>query len=272
MMRLPSARLTGRTAAWRATRSSYGDAFADVYDEWYAGISDAERQRRRRRRAGGGIGRRDGGRRGCSSSPSAPAGWRCRSPTAGVDVVGIDASAAMLDRLRARDPDGRGRRSSLGDMVDDLPTGRSTSCCIAYNSLFNLEDADRQAACFARRRRPPRAGRACSSSRRSCPRTRPATGTVVAVRSMTAAEVVLSISEHDPAAQRAAGHFVQFVDGERVRLRPWAIRYAAAGRARRDGGGRRARARVALGGLRASPVRRRQPPPRQRLRAERGAG
>ena len=38
---------------------------------------------------------------------------------------------------------------------------------------------------------------------------------------------MLSISEHDPATQRAHGQFVHFVDGERVRLRPWSIRYAS---------------------------------------------
>ena len=43
---------------------------------------------------------------------------------------------------------------------------------------------------------------------------------------MTATEVVLSISTHDPVEQRAAGHFVSFTDGAAVRLRPWAIRYA----------------------------------------------
>ena len=43
---------------------------------------------------------------------------------------------------------------------------------------------------------------------------------------MTVDEVVLSIYEHDPDAQRAAGHLVQFTDGQRVRLRPWAFRYA----------------------------------------------
>ena len=54
----------------------------------------------------------------------------------------------------------------------------------------------------------------------------PRSGSVVAVRSMSNREVVLSISEHDPVEQRAHGHLVQFADGERVRLRPWAIRYA----------------------------------------------
>ena len=43
---------------------------------------------------------------------------------------------------------------------------------------------------------------------------------------MTTTGVVLSISEHDPERQRAHGHFVSFVDGEKVRLRPWAVRYA----------------------------------------------
>ena len=54
----------------------------------------------------------------------------------------------------------------------------------------------------------------------------PRSGTVVTVRSMSSHDVVLSISEHDPDRQRAFGHFVSFVDGERVRLRPWAVRYA----------------------------------------------
>ena len=69
----------------------------------------------------------------------------------------------------------------------------------------------------------------------------PRSGTVVAVRSMSADEVVLSISDARP--RRAAGRTAsssQFIDGERVRLRPWAVRYAAAGRARRHGGRRRA--------------------------------
>jgi hypothetical protein len=54
----------------------------------------------------------------------------------------------------------------------------------------------------------------------------PRIGTVVAIRSMTVDEVVLSISDHDPDSQRASGHLVQFTDGATVRLRPWAVRYA----------------------------------------------
>ena len=111
-------------------------------------------------------------------------------------------------------------------MVDDLPAGPFDVVLIAYNSLFSLDTPTVSAGVLRGGRGTARPGRACSSSRRSCPTTRRASGSVVAVRSMSTSEVVLSISEHDPDAQRAHGHFVSFVDGGRVRLRPWAIRYA----------------------------------------------
>ena len=130
----------------------------------------------------------------------------------------------MLDRLRARDPAGT-VAAVLGDMVDDLPDGPFDVALIAYNSLFNLETAARQQACFAAvAARLGAGGRFVVEA--FVPDDPPRRGTVVSVRSMTAAEVVLSISEHDPDDQRAHGQFVQFVDGERVRLRPWSIRYA----------------------------------------------
>ena len=203
------------------TRSSYGDAFADVYDEWYTGISDAD------------VSADVVAALAAASAAAVPrvlelavGTGRLAIPLAdrGVDVVGIDASAAMLDRLRARDPDGR-VTCILGDMVEDLPAGPFDAVLLAYNSLFNLEDADRQAACFAAvaARLAPRGAFVVEAF---VPEDPPREGTVVTMRSMTAGEVVLSISEHDPAGQRAAGHLVQFTDGERVRLRPWAIRYA----------------------------------------------
>jgi SAM-dependent methyltransferase len=196
-------------------RDTYGESFADVYDEWYAGITDAE------------------------GTADVVAGWagpggrvlelavgtgRLAVPMAarGLEVHGIDASPAMLAQLRANDADGA-VTAVLGDMVDDLPDGPFDVVVIAYNSLFNLESADRQRACFA-----AVAARLAPGGRFAVEAFVPdeREGPVVAVRSMTASEVVLSISQHDPATQRASGQFVQFVDGDRVRLRPWSIRYA----------------------------------------------
>jgi len=205
------------------TRSSYGDAFADVYDAWYAGLSDADVTAD----VVAGLAVASAGAARVPRVLELAVGTgRLAVPLAerGLDVVGVDTSAAMLDRLRARDRAGR-VSTVLGDMVDDLPPGPFDAVLIAYNSLFNLEDARRQAACFtavADRLAPGEA----FVVEAFVPEDPPRDGTVVAVRSMAADEVVLSISEHDPLAQRAAGHFVQFTDGERVRVRPWAIRYA----------------------------------------------
>lgn len=196
-------------------RSTYGDAFADVYDQWYAGISDAEATADLVAE----LAAASGSRRVLELAVGT---GRLAVPIAdrGLDVVGIDASEAMLARLRARST---AVTAVLGDMVDDLPDGPFGVCLVAYNSLFNLESAERQQACF----RAVAARLAPGGSfvvEAFVPDDRE--GPAVSVRSMSVNEVVLSISRHDPATQRAEGHFVQFVDGERVRLRPWAIRYA----------------------------------------------
>ena len=158
----------------------------------------------------------------------------------GIDVVGVDTSPEMLARLAARDPTRHGHRV-VGDMVDDLPAGPFDVVLIAYNSLFNLRHRAATQACFA-----AVAARLAPDGvfvvEAFVPDDPPRSGSVVAVRSMSTSEVVLSISEHDPDAQRAHGHFVS-VRRRRARaaaavgdpLRP-------AGRARRDGGcGRRSR-------------------------------
>jgi SAM-dependent methyltransferase len=204
------------------TRRSYGAAFADVYDEWYAGISDAEVSAD----LVVGLARAAAGERRPRVLELAVGTGRLAIPIAarGVDVIGVDTSPEMLARLRERDPDAT-VVTVVGDMVDDLPDGSFDAVLIAYNSLFNLESAERQQACFdavATRLGP--GGRFVVEA--FVPEDPPRTGTVVAVRSMSTNEVVLSISEHDPVSQRAHGHFVSFVDGEKVRLRPWAVRYA----------------------------------------------
>ena len=50
-------------------------------------------------------------------------------------------------------------------------------------------------------------------------------GDHVGIRTMTTGEVVLSVSRHEPIDQRITGQFIQFIDGEKVHLRPWAVRY-----------------------------------------------
>ena len=52
---------------------------------------------------------------------------------------------------------------------------------------------------------------------------------------MTADRVVLVANLTDPATQVVSGQFVELVDGEPVRLRPYVLRYSRPERARRAG-------------------------------------
>jgi len=204
------------------TPRSYGAAFADVYDDWYSGLSDAEVSADvivELARAGAGDRRPRVLELGVGTG-------RLAIPIAArdVDVVGVDTSPDMLARLAARDATGA-VTTVVGDMVDELPDGPFDVALVAYNTLFNLETEDRLRACFAAvaARLAPGGAFVVEAF---VPEDPPRSGTVVSVRSMSSREVVLSISEHDPEQQRAFGHFVSFVDGDRVRLRPWVVHYA----------------------------------------------
>jgi SAM-dependent methyltransferase len=203
--------------------TSYGDGFADVYDEWYAGLDDTEVAAD----VVGDLARRaTGGDRPPRVLELGVGTGRLAIPMAarGLEVHGVDASAAMLDRLRAGDPDGR-VIVTTGDMVEDQPDGPFDIVVVAYNTLFNLDSAERQAACFAAVARRLRPGGAFVIEA-FVPEVPPRDGAEIDVRSMTASEVVLSVSTHDSFRQRAEGHFVHLADGAPVRLRPWSIRYA----------------------------------------------
>ena len=90
--------------------STYGDSFADVYDEWYRNVSRIDATVDRLRALGG-----DG--------PFLELGvgtGRLALPLAatGASVTGIDTSDAMLDKLAEKDPGGT-VKVVRGDMVDD---------------------------------------------------------------------------------------------------------------------------------------------------------
>lgn len=200
--------------------SSYGDAFADVYDQWYAGISDVDAT------VTDLVDLADGG----SVLELGVGTGRLALPLVvalghGADVVGVDSSVAMLARLHDLDADGR-VRTVTGDMVDDVPDGPFALVVIAYNTMFSLTTAARQAACFATvaaRLRP--GGRFVVEA--FVPEDPPRDGDDVAVRTITVDRVVLSVSRHDAGRQLAEGQFVEFTESGGVRLRPWAIRYSS---------------------------------------------
>jgi SAM-dependent methyltransferase len=200
--------------------SSYGDAFADVYDDWYAGISDVELTvLELLDLAGSGPVLELGVGTGRIAVPLAEAGI-----ATGVRLVGIDASEAMLARLARRDP-GRLVTTIHGDMRCDLPAGPFGLVFAAYNTLFNLTDEGAQGRCFA-----DVADRLLLGGRfvveAFVPDDPPPRGDSVTVKSISADRVVLSVSVDDPDHQSAAGQFVELSEAGGVRLRPWSIRYS----------------------------------------------
>jgi SAM-dependent methyltransferase len=199
--------------------STYGDAFADVYDDWYSDISDVDTTVTTLvELAAGGAVLELGVGTGRLAVPLAIAGR-----DHGITVTGIDSSAAMLARLAERDPDGLVAHIR-GSMVDDLPPGPFGLVVVAYNTLFNLRTRELQSQCFGAVADAlgPR-GRFVVEA--FVPDDANHGGNDVSVRTLAADRVVLSVSMQRPDVQIAEGQFVEFTEAGGVRLRPWSIRY-----------------------------------------------
>jgi len=214
--------------------NTYGDAFADVYDDWYGEVSDvaatvdclgqltatpsaasrSDVADRRVLELGVGTGR--------LAIPLAERVWPAR-------VIGLDSSSAMLDRLAANqshlDPS-RQVQVARADMVDDQPSGPFDVVFVAFNTFFNLGTAERQQACVrgvASRLAPG----GVFVVEADVPEQPAQTGSHVEVRSITADRVVLSVARYDGDRNQAEGQFVELTESGGVRLRPWSIRYVA---------------------------------------------
>ena len=132
--------------------ATYGDLIADVYDDWYPERTDAAAEVAfLAQRAGRGPALELGIGTGRVALPLAQTG---------VDVHGIDASEAMVARLRAK-PGGDRIPVTMGDFAE-IPDGPACSLVyVVFNTFFGLLTQEAQVACFAgvARRARRRAGR-----------------------------------------------------------------------------------------------------------------
>jgi SAM-dependent methyltransferase len=199
--------------------STYGERFADVYDEWYADVSDVEGTADLvARLAGGGPVLELGIGTGRLALPIA---------ARGVEVHGIDASPAMVERLRAK-PGGADLPVTLGDFADvgaSTPGGYAV-VLVAFNTLFNLATADAQRRCVANvadRLRP--GGSFVVEAFVPDPEPSGDGGRVVP-SVIDSDRVVLQVTRRDADAQTVSGNTVTITE-RGIRLRPWLIRYAA---------------------------------------------
>lgn len=204
------------------SHNTYGDAFADVYDEWYQDLDDIDHcteflvqlaERGTVLELGVGTGR--------IAIPLA-----ARGAEVGVNVVGVDSSAAMLRSLEAKQGDGAARvHTVLGHMVREMPSGPFSLVLLAYNTLFNLLSADEQGECLsvATAQLAP-GGHVVVDC--FVPGTELPHYIAPHLQRTTPNGVVISEATVDAAQQRVDGVFTEVRnDGTRLE-RPWSIRYS----------------------------------------------
>jgi len=201
--------------------NTYGDTFADVYDEWYHDVSDIEATV-------------DVVAELAAGRPVLELGvgtGRLALPLAarGVEVHGIDASRAMLDRLMAK-PGADALTLTLGDMADlEAPTpGYFGVVLVAFNTFFNLTSEAAQQRCLQRVADALAApgNLAIEAFVPDVAPTRPEGA--LEVRSVELDRVRLTATWRDPADQTVAGQHIE-IDETGVRLRPWYLRYVTPG-------------------------------------------
>ena len=230
---------------------TYGDAFADVYDDWYHGMSDVDSSISRAllELAGAGPVLELGVGTGRLAVPLAEAGrdtrprrWSASTP----------ARRCWRD-WRGATPAGSST-AIHGDMSTTLPDGPFALVFAAYNTLFNLVDDGAQARCFASVADRLAAGRTVRD--RGLRARRAADGAATPCRCGRSRPIVSCCRSRSttPTDQSAEGQFVELTEAGGVRLRPWSIRYATPGPARRLRRRRRAGAGAPLGVVRTAPT------------------
>ena len=193
---------------------TYGDGFADVYDDWYGDVSPVEDTVAFVRERTDGLVVEFGSGTGRIAEPLR---------RAGATVVGLDASLAMLRRSVANGPE---LPVVAADMTQiPFRSGVASLVLITFNTLFNLPSASLQ------QRALREAGELLGDGGRVVIEAFvPGDGTTapderVEVVRLDADAVVLRVSRNDPSTTSVSGHHIELRDGEPVRLRPWHLRY-----------------------------------------------
>lgn len=194
---------------------TYGDRIADVYDTLHDGLDTEAAVETLAALAGGepvlelaiGTGRL-----------ALPLAAR------GLEVHGIDASEAMVAKLREK-PGGDRIPVTMGDFADVGVEGEFSLVFVAFNTLFALLTQDDQARCFANVARRLADGGVFVVEAFVPDLARFDRGQRVQVNRLDAAEVMLDASRHDPVGQRIDSDHVVITE-HGTRIYPVNLRYA----------------------------------------------
>jgi SAM-dependent methyltransferase len=193
----------------------YGDRWADVYDEHHGWLDPAGAVEFLAGLAGDGR-----------VLELAIGTGRVALPLAGrgVAVEGVDASEAMVARLRAK-PGGGSVPVVIGDMAEVPVSGPFRLVYLIFNTLFGLLTQDRQAECFRNVAQVLGPGGVFVIECFVPDLARFDRGQRVRAREVTEDSATIEVSRHDAVLQRVTTQIVT-LDGQGMRLRPVALRYS----------------------------------------------
>jgi len=197
---------------------TYGDRIAEVYDDWYADAPflDTEASVDLLAELAG-----DG-----PVLELAIGTGRLALPLAarGLEVHGIDASEAMVAKLRAK-PGGTDIPVTMGDFADVGVEGTYPLIFVAFNTLFGLTSQEAQLRCFRNAAAHLDDGGVFLIDVFVPDLTRFDRNQRVQVNKLDTAEVQLDASRHDPVTQRIDTDHVVFTE-HGTKLYPVFLRYA----------------------------------------------
>ena len=193
---------------------TYGERIADIYDQLHSSYDD-DAISTLTQLAGNGPVLELGIGTGRLALPLAKSG---------IEVHGIDSSAAMVSKLRAK-PGGDSIHVTMGDFADVDADGEFSLVFVVFNTFFLLLSQKEQTRCFGNVAKRLSKDGVFLMEAFVPDMTRFDRGQNVSATDVTREYVRLDVSEHEPIEQRVNSHHL-FITGEGVKLYPVQIRYA----------------------------------------------
>jgi SAM-dependent methyltransferase len=194
--------------------STYGDRVAEIYDEWHP-AAPAEMVAALKDLTGTGPALELGIGTGRIALPLA---------AQGLEIHGVDASEAMVTKLRAK-PGGDRIPVRVGNFVEVGANGNYSLIFVVFNTFFALRSQEEQVQCFANVARRLRPGGLFLIEAFVPDPTRFTRGQIIQAMQVGVDEVKLEASRHDPLTQRMFSQHVLITE-KGVKLYPVQVRYA----------------------------------------------
>jgi SAM-dependent methyltransferase len=196
--------------------TTYGEGIAEVYDDWHKSVYDESATvAALKELAGAGPALELGVGTGRLALPLA---------ALGIEVHGIDASPAMVAKLRAK-PGGARLPVTVGNFAEVAVEGHYALVFIAFNTFFALTSQEEQVRCFANVAAHLTAAGVFVIEAFVPDPARFTRGQIVQVSRVETDRVILETSQHDPVAQRSLAQHVVITEAG-IQLYPVQVRYA----------------------------------------------